>query len=245
MPIFFFYVISLSSVMNKLNSKNCYIIISFLLLLISCGNRIPGNTTLLHWSVRQGHGDITRNLLDFEGADHSPLDNQGLPPLYYAVKSGDSPMVELLLEKGADPLFADKGKTNYLHLAAREGHPDLVKRFLSYQELLSAVDEKGYLPLTWSYKKNHREVVLALVDAGSPVDRPDEKGYTLLHWACEEGEKGIVASLIDKKVDLNVIDKAGYLPIHLAAANEHPDIVKLLISNGADVSVPWPEGSLW
>ncbi len=55
-------------------------------------------------AVRRGDADAVRELLE-AGADPDPLDGpDGLPPLCLAVAAYDEPVVEALLEGGADPL---------------------------------------------------------------------------------------------------------------------------------------------
>lgn len=46
-------------------------------------------------------------------------------PLYYASRSGDLEMVELLMQKGADVKFCDSKGLSSLHVAVQKGHKDI------------------------------------------------------------------------------------------------------------------------
>ena len=61
------------------------------------------------------------------GADVKAIDGDGLTPLMGAAATGDTAIVKVLLDKGADPDSADKtGRTAWNH-AVRNGYSDTAK----------------------------------------------------------------------------------------------------------------------
>ena len=83
--------------------------------------------------------------------------NNGLAPLLIAVVNNDLPMVELLLEHGADIDAKNiKGKTA-LHHAAGHGLTPIVRALLPYKPDLSA-RYKGKTALERALDQNHVEI---------------------------------------------------------------------------------------
>ncbi|KAF2440025.1 ankyrin [Karstenula rhodostoma CBS 690.94] len=61
----------------------------------------------------------------FSEEDDEPFESQGTA-LYRACRQGNWECVELLLERGADPLATDLGGTSCLEIARQRGHEDVV-----------------------------------------------------------------------------------------------------------------------
>ena len=79
--------------------------------------------TLLILACDSGNAKLAALLIPCCPIDHQP-EGQYVPALGHAVFNGDAPMVKLLLEAGADPLFEGKrtGSTA-LHIAAQQDAP--------------------------------------------------------------------------------------------------------------------------
>lgn len=76
---------------------------------------------------------------------------------------GHTRLVQLLLEKGADPDVADPscGRT-LLHDAAHEGFADAVRMLLGYGADASLRDARGHLAVRLAAENGHQDVVRIL-----------------------------------------------------------------------------------
>ncbi|XP_049946781.1 protein phosphatase 1 regulatory subunit 12A-like [Schistocerca serialis cubense] len=80
--------------------------------------------------------------------------------------------------------------------------------------------------------------VLALLDAGSPVNATDASGDTALHEAVVNGHEETVKCLIDAGAGVNVRDSDGMTPLHWAACRGgEQHIVRMLLAASACVDV--------
>jgi cytohesin len=114
-----------------------------------------------------------------------------------------------------------------------------------FGEAPQAPDERsdiGYTSLHWGVVSNDRPVVLAALDAGTPVDEPvrslesrsAEWGSSALHLAAAAGQVGMAKLLLDRGASVNMANDNGATPLHRAI--EHPAVVALLIDRGAEVN---------
>ena len=86
-------------------------------------------------------------------------------PLCVASEKGHKDVVQLLLDRGADPNKADKGRWTPLHEAALRGHKDVVQLLLArgadpHRTTLDSQDT----PLRFAQIRGHKNVVKILRD---------------------------------------------------------------------------------
>eukprot|EP00116_Pleurobrachia_bachei_P011290 sb/3471552/ len=95
--------------------------------------------TALSFAVLQGHTDIVKLMLSrgaaVEGSMNNPADLTTETPLQLAAAAGDIAIVELLLEKGADPFLCSTAN-NLCKTAFEEGNMEIVKYLLNDYECL-------------------------------------------------------------------------------------------------------------
>lgn len=110
-------------------------------------------------------------------ADVSTLLPDGWPLLHKAILNSWQPVVEELLERGADPALTLSAGTGYpgmnaLHLAVRERGVPLVRLLLATESrdiLCRTADASGRLPIHFAAADGSVELVRLLIEAGTPL----------------------------------------------------------------------------
>lgn len=129
-----------------------------------------------------------------------------------------------------------------LHLAAKQGDIEEVKRLLDQGAALETRDKAGSTPLHWAVYTGRYEIVKFLIAEGADVNAEDGWHSTPLLRATEWGHKDVVQLVIAKGANVKVGNKLGETPLHAAAARGYKDIAQVLIANGADVNANLNEG---
>jgi len=94
---------------------------------------------------------------------YESTDRFGRTSLHLASLRGDTEIVELLLEAGANVNIKNKFGWTPLHLAAREGHIDIVQMLLEAGANIGAKNKFGRTPLDYAVKHRHTDIVRMLV----------------------------------------------------------------------------------
>jgi ankyrin repeat protein len=153
--------------------------------------------TLLHKAVADGHILVVQRILSLPEYDVNAQDVEGVPPLYYAARGGQSQIAGLLLKcERINPNQATKtsGDTP-LHIAAAKGFVVTVQALLAHP----AID----------------------------VNAAKMDGTTALYVAAQQGQEYIVALLLSqKKINTNCTRKSdGTTPLYAAVCHGHSSIV--------------------
>lgn len=192
------------------------------------------------------------------GADVRAKCKNGIEAIIIAAYKGESEMVRILLEKGADPKAAlTRGFTiggrpvfkgdNALMAAADAGDAQSVSEIVNAGADVNGGDENGVTPLMAAAAKGRLAAVTLLVSLGADVDAKTTKtfhlgpdpipaGTPVLSIAALGGHPKTIRFLLGNKANVNAKDNVyGMDPLFLAAYNGHFEAVKILIKYGADV----------
>ena len=128
-------------------------------------------TTALHWATFRDDLEMTRVLLVARATVHAKTRIGELTPLFMAAKNGNAPIIEALLNAGADARSASTTGSTALMLAAASGSPDAVRVLLQYGADPNARDaNQGQTALMFAAALNRAEAVRILVARGAMVN---------------------------------------------------------------------------
>ncbi|KAF5701323.1 Pfs NACHT ankyrin domain-containing protein [Fusarium mundagurra] len=136
--------------------------------------------TPVSWACEEGHLAIAAFLLD-QGAQ------VGVDDLVKFVGNGNTEVVKVLLEKGADAGAADKDRTTPLYRAVQNGYSEIVKMLLEKGADARAADDAGSTPLHLASNNGHLETARILLDKRADIVAVDKYGSTPLHHASRKG----------------------------------------------------------
>ncbi|CAM9682445.1 unnamed protein product [Scytosiphon promiscuus] len=181
-------------------------------------------------------------LLLARGADSSARNFAGSSALFLAVM-GSNPAqscscVGVLLDAGCNPDESRPDGTAALHVAAGEGHSEVLSDLLQHGAQVDALDALGMTPLMYAINKDHGDATGLLCDYGADLDLVDAYGRTALHVAAQDGQIKALAEILGRSVDTNAKDaKGGETALHYAASSGKVEAVQALLESGADPNV--------
>jgi ankyrin repeat protein len=127
-----------------------------------------------------------------------------------------------------------------MHLAAREGHVEVIETIVdsaTYGKLKDAkrrlTDYNGFLPIHWGAIKGHVEVIRRL---DADINAVNAQNYTPLHLAVLHDNVGVVEELLKLSVDMEKTNNDGDTALLLALGKGKLEIAKRLIEEGANTT---------
>ncbi|XP_050314264.1 ankyrin repeat domain-containing protein 50 [Anthonomus grandis grandis] len=173
-------------------------------------------------------------------------DLHGQAALHVAARLGQSQVVKVLLESGANANQADIDGWTPLRAAAWGGHTEVVELLVKHGCQLDSVDAENRTALRAAAWSGHEEIVKILLQNGANVNLTDHEGRTALIAAAYMGHSEIVDHLLDYGADINHADADGRTGLSVAAlcAPKTPgtSVVSTLLERGATVDHKDKEG---
>ncbi|KAJ9586395.1 hypothetical protein L9F63_019976 [Diploptera punctata] len=211
-------------------------------------------------AVKLGDLEAMGNILD-EGIDPNERDNDGWTPLHRAVESGNTMIVKMLVEHGAD-LFAHIHSHSGdlpIHTAAVNNKIQIINYFINNGVPVDARNYLGTTPLLAAVWDNQIATIRFLVEyckaeINAQVYNLDNR--TGLHLTALYGYDEIAKYLLVKKAYMELrtsgncsahehdqdsdynnehCDNMSATPLHWAARYGHWNVGKMLVDNGADM----------
>lgn len=218
--------------------------------------------------MRAKSGEVVRQLLE-AGADMNAVtvpgrhgNSVGRTVLMYEAAQGNSEVVAVLLEYGADTHPRDARGCNALMLAISNEKTEVVRLLLDaganvglveaallgnqaeVQTLLVAgVDlnrQEMNTALRWAAIGGHAEVVELLLDNGTALDAADENGKTALMQAALYGRIGVMRLLLERGASPDTVNRNGGTALMesvQSSTRRNRDAVELLLAHGARADI--------
>jgi ankyrin repeat protein len=200
-------------------------------------------TSALVVAAHSDHGQLARFLLS-RGADANASE-AGYTALHGAVLRGNLELVKVLLEQGADPnapvrhgtpgrrLSADYSLrhqmlgANGLWLAARFGHPDIMRVLAAAGASARVVTSDGTTTL---------KAAMGFV-SGLTENREGRYGVPTDHDRDEQATLEAARIAVEMGADVNAVTPGGDTALHDAARQHYVKVIEFLVKSGADPSV--------
>lgn len=186
-----------------------------------------------------------------------------VPPnaLALAARGGLDTFIDALIAKGADPNGGDNWGYTPLHLAAKYGHENTVKKLLALKAKPSVRSSNdGFTPLHIAVMEREEGVVSLLLKAGADIEARDHRGRTPLHWGpfaytrqpkhiyreigephdtvfVDPGPATGVVLLLQAGAKIDSVDDEGNTPLHEAARLTSVRGAEALLARGAKANV--------
>lgn len=223
------------------------------------------NSTLFLTACTNGDVNECERLLSEKSTDINVTTSDGLTGLHEAAICGNVPMVEFLVDHGANVDCCDNEGWTPLHAAASLGQINVVETLLDYGADVTIVNCENLL----AYDLARNEQVRALIGAhleGVDIDylraqeeraiqkdierwiktgHYEERSHpvtnaTVLHVLAAKGHVKLMKQILEtpilkKQINLEARDNEGFTPLLAASFWSQTDIVELLIEHGANI----------
>lgn len=163
-----------------------------------------------------------------EGAKVNSRDRNGDSPLNMASAKGNAALVDVLLQAGADVNLANLAGVTPLMGAAFGSNAEIVERLLAAGARIDPVDRVKKNVATYAAANGCKDCLVALIQAGTPVNAPLDSDLTLLMWAAAYGHEAAVRLLLAKGADPGLKDRRGKTAADMARDANHPGVAVLL-----------------
>ncbi|MEZ0325126.1 MAG: ankyrin repeat domain-containing protein [Fimbriimonas sp.] len=209
----------------------------------------PFTDNPLHHAAFNNNVEAARQVLKRDPSLLNSVDSDDRTAVHYAAAADSADVLELLLDKGANPNVQSKvGVTplqwgmefdsyRSVQMLIKHGvNLELARRDSGMIRLPNGTEVRGsHTALTASLLDGADDLALALVRAGANVNSRSEAQITPLMVAAQFGRPvETLKLLIDHGADVNAQNVWGDTPLHLAARNGDKAAVRFLLSNGAD-----------
>ena len=151
----------------------------------------------LYQAAKEGNIEEVLSLSIFVDVNFVKGLDKSSPVCVAAGNANSKDVIQVLLERGADPDLADCYGRTPLHWAARCGNKDVLRHLLDSGAKPNSLDKAGRTPLHDAAWSGHKDVVLLLLNAGAEPNKATRIGITPLLIAQEKNCIGIVDILND------------------------------------------------
>ncbi|XP_065649233.1 transient receptor potential cation channel subfamily A member 1 homolog isoform X2 [Hydra vulgaris] len=177
------------------------------------------NETPLLMAMRKNNWETVKLLLD-NSADLTLKDANDKTCLYIGAEENSKESLEILCQHDIKMLLEefDKHELTPLHIAAKEGHENIVQILLNLGACIDSKNDENLTPLHLASKHGHYRVVELLLSTNlSIVNDVDDASNTPLHLAAMEGHVKVVEILIKSGAAVDARNASLWTPLDCSA----------------------------
>jgi len=190
----------------------------------------------VHLACELGAIEAVREYLDKTPAAIRARADDRKTLLFDAVGYGNTEMVELLLDRGADIEAVDRYGQTPLHWAVQSKSDRGVRVLVEHGADTGTTRPDGCNALQIAAERGDTGVAALLLEAGMNVDTTGKTGRTPLTYAVEFGYGGMARFLLGHGADVNAAQGDGMSALHRAALLGDEDMLEVLLDAGAHVN---------
>ncbi|KAF4967444.1 hypothetical protein FSARC_5017 [Fusarium sarcochroum] len=160
--------------------------------------------------------------------------------LRFAVVSGWTDIVAMLLEAGANVDTADDNNRTLLSLALPSADEAMVRTVMEYRPNTEIRDKNDNTAIQYVSDVTPLASVRLIVNSGAKIDTVNKYKYTILNSAVWDRNVDVMEYLLKKKVLVDTLNATpidyGATPLHVACYRGTLKMVEMLIDKGSDVN---------
>ncbi|XP_069689853.1 ankyrin repeat domain-containing protein 26-like isoform X3 [Periplaneta americana] len=168
--------------------------------------------------------------VDLSGKDKT------ITKLHKAAWQGNLEKLKVNMKK-IDIDVVDRLNRTPLHLAAAQGHANVVWFLLGNKANFNICDNEGKTPFLKAIECGHKETIQIMLERGVDINTIDYSGNSGLHIAAKQGFYEIASMLLKQGANFESSNNLGEFPLHIATVAEHKDLVELLLRYGSSVNI--------
>ena len=173
------------------------------------------NAQNLFTAIREEKIEVLKSILE-NNPEEILKKQDGLSPLFYAVRIGKNKAAEFLISKGAE--------------------------MNEFAKDINEFSPREFTPITDAIRTNNIEIIKLMIENGANVHKSTSLGETYLHFAAFLNRIELIEYFISKGIDVNVKKNGNLTSLHIAAITGYEDIARLLIVKGADINCKSSDG---
>jgi hypothetical protein len=149
------------------------------------------------------------------------VNHYGDSALHKAAEYNRWPIIERLLQAGAEPNLSNHNGDTPLHKAAWMGHGKVLQKLILAKVRLTLANQLGNTALHLAALHGHRHVIQLLLEAKVALDMPNQQGNTAVHLAVSADQVAILQLLLKAGAHFNLKNQLAQTPLQLAKVGSH------------------------